>query len=59
MVSFACFSACEIESYGFSKVPGAIVVSANSSAGVGAEVARGQFRLPEGLSMQISTGRFL
>ena len=59
MVSFACFSACEIESYGFSKVPGAIVVSANSSAGVEAEVARGQFRLPEGLSMQISTGRFL
>ena len=29
------------------------------SAGVEAEVSRGQFLLPEGMSLQIPTGRFL
>jgi C-terminal processing protease CtpA/Prc len=58
LVGQACASACEIESYGFSQVPGAIVVGMYPSAGVEAEVSRGQFLLPEGISMQIPTGRF-
>jgi C-terminal processing protease CtpA/Prc len=59
LVGQACASACEIEAYGFSKVPGAIVVGYYPSAGVEAEVARGQFLLPEGMSFQIPTGRFV
>lgn len=58
LVSQACYSACELESYGFSQVPGMIVMGETPSAGVEAEVARGQFLLPEGLSLQIPTGRF-
>jgi C-terminal processing protease CtpA/Prc len=52
-----CYSACEIESYGFSQVPGMIVVGQYPTAGVEAEVARGQFKLPEGIGLQIPTGR--
>ena len=58
LVGQACFSACEIESYGFSQVPGMIVVGQYPTGGVEAEVARGQFELPEGFSLQIPTGRF-
>jgi C-terminal processing protease CtpA/Prc len=58
LVGPACFSACELESYGFSQVPGMTVVGQYPTAGVEAEVARGQFVLPEGFSMQIPTGRF-
>jgi C-terminal processing protease CtpA/Prc len=58
LVGPACFSACEIESYGFSQVPGMIVVGQYPTAGVEAEVARGQFNLPEGFSLQVPTGRF-
>jgi C-terminal processing protease CtpA/Prc len=58
LVSPACASACEIESYGFSQLPNAIVVGMFPSAGVEAEVARGQYELPEGISIQIPTGRF-
>jgi C-terminal processing protease CtpA/Prc len=58
LVSQACASACELEGYGFSQVPGAIVVGTTPSAGVEAEVARGQFMLPEGFSLQVPTGRF-
>jgi hypothetical protein len=58
LVGQACFSACELESYGFSQVPGMTVVGLTPSAGVEAEVARGQFLLPEELSLQIPTGRF-
>lgn len=58
MVDQACASACELEAYGFSKVPGMIVVGQYPSAGVEAEVSRGQFLLPEGMSLQIPTGRF-
>jgi C-terminal processing protease CtpA/Prc len=54
----ACASACEIESYGFSQVPGMIVVGQYPTGGVEAEVARGQFVLPEGMSLQVPTGRF-
>jgi C-terminal processing protease CtpA/Prc len=58
LVGQACYSACELESYGFSQVPDMIVAGETPTAGVEAEVARGQFLLPEGLSLQIPTGRF-
>jgi C-terminal processing protease CtpA/Prc len=58
LVAPTCASACELESYGFSQVPGAIVVGYEPTAGVEAEVARGQFELPEGFSLQVPTGRF-
>jgi C-terminal processing protease CtpA/Prc len=59
LVDLGCFSACELEAYGFSKLPGAIVVGQYPTAGVEAEVARGQFVLPEGIWLQIPTGRFV
>ena len=59
LVGPACASACELEAYAFSQVPGMIVVGQYPSAGVEAEVARGQFLLPEGFSLQIPTGRFV
>lgn len=58
LVGQACASACEIEAYGFSQVPGMMVFGETPSAGVEAEVGRGQFRLPEGISLQAPTGRF-
>lgn len=59
LVGPACSSACELEAYAFSQVPGMIVVGQYPSAGVEAEVARGQFLMPEGFSLQIPTGRFV
>jgi C-terminal processing protease CtpA/Prc len=58
MVDQACASACELEAYSFSQVPGMVVVGQYPSAGVEAEVSRGQFVLPEGMSLQVPTGRF-
>jgi len=58
LVGSTCYSACELESYGFSQVPGMIVVGTTPTAGVEAEVARGQFVMPEDLFLQIPTGRF-
>ncbi len=58
MVDQACASACELEAYSFSKVPGMVVAGQYPSAGVEAEVSRGQFILPEGMSLQVPTGRF-
>jgi len=58
LVGQACYSACEIEAYGFSQVPGMITVGQYPTGGVEAEVARGQFVLPDGFSLQIPTGRF-
>lgn len=57
LVGQACFSACEIEAYGFSQVPGMIVVGQTPTAGVEAETARGQFKLPEDFNLTIPTGR--
>ncbi len=51
LVGQACASACEIEAYGFSQVPGMMVFGETPSAGVEAEVGRGQFSLPEGISL--------
>ncbi len=59
LVSMGCASACELEAYGFSQVPGMMVVGQTPSSGTEAEVARGQFLLPEGMSMQAPTGRFI
>lgn len=59
LVGQACFSACEIEAYGFSQAPGMIVVGEYSTAGTEAEVARGQFLMPEGFFLQAPTGRFV
>src|SRR5271157_73057 len=59
LVGPACFSACELESYGFSQVPGMMVVGQYPTAGAEAEVSRGQFQLPEGISLQIPFGRFV
>jgi len=58
LVDQGCYSACEIEAYGFSQVPGMIVVGQFPTGGVEAEVARGQFQLPDGFFLQIPTGRF-
>ena len=57
LVGQTCASACELESYGFSQVPDMITVGMYPSAGVEAEVARGQFQLPEGFALQVPTGR--
>ena len=59
LVGQACFSACEFESYGFSKVPGVIVIGETPTAGVYAEVSRGQYVLPDGIFLQVPTGRTL
>jgi len=59
LVGPACFSACEIEAYGFSQVPGMIVAGQYSTGGVEAETARGSFNLPEGFSVTVPTGRFI
>jgi len=59
LVGPACFSACEIESYGFSQVPGMVVVGQYPTSGVEAETARGSFNLPEGFSVTVPTGRFI
>lgn len=58
LVDQNCYSACEIEAYGFSQLPGITVIGQYPTAGVEAEVARGQFLLPEGFSFQAPTGRF-
>lgn len=59
LVNKDCASACELEAYGFSKVPGMLVIGQYPTAGVEAEVSRGQFELPAGLSLQVPTGRMV
>lgn len=59
LVDSSCASACEIESYGFSQVPGLQVIGETPTSGTEAEVSRGQFELPEGISVRIPTGRFV
>jgi C-terminal processing protease CtpA/Prc len=59
LVGIACSSACEYEAYGFSQIPGAIVVGHFPTNGIFADVARGQYLLPEGFSAQFSAVRSL
>lgn len=58
LVGRGCYSACELESDGFSKVPGMVVIGETPSAGVEAETARGNFTLPGGIEFTVPTGRF-
>ena len=58
LVSPSCASACEVEAYELSLVPGAIVVGHTPSAGIFADVARGQYKLPAGISLQFPKIRF-
>jgi len=57
LVGLKCASACELEAYGFSKVPGMIVVGQYPTGGIEAEVSRGQIKMPEEMSLQFPTGR--
>ncbi len=57
LVGLNCASACELEAYGFSQVPGMTVVGQYPTSGIEAEVSRGQIKMPEGISMQFPTGR--
>lgn len=59
LVDSACASACEIEAYGFSQVTGLQVIGETPTSGTEAEVSRGQFELPGGISVRIPTGRFV
>lgn len=59
LVDQTCFSACEIEAYAFSQVPGMHVIGHFPTAGVAAEVARGQYKLPEDIMVRVPTGRFV
>lgn len=59
LVDQFCYSACELEAYGLSQVPGMVVMGQFPSAGVEAETARGKFKLPEGISFNIPTGRYI
>ena len=58
LVGLACASACDEEAYSFSQVPGVVVVGQYPTTGIFADVARGQFALPEGMSLQVPTTRF-
>lgn len=57
LVGLHCASACELEAYGFSQVPGMMVIGQYPTGGIEAEVSRGQIKLPENISMQFPTGR--
>jgi C-terminal processing protease CtpA/Prc len=59
LVDQFCFSACEIEAYGISQVPGMRVMGQFPTGGVEGETARGDFKLPDGMSFTVPTGRFL
>ena len=58
LVDQACFSACEVEAYGFSQLPGMMVVGQYPTAGVEGVTTRGHFMLPEGIKLEIPAGRF-
>ena len=59
LVDQYCASACELEAYGFSQVPGVVVMGQHPTAGMEAEVARGEFVLPGDITLVIPTGRFV
>jgi C-terminal processing protease CtpA/Prc len=57
LVGPACASACEFEAFAYSQLPNVTVVGHFPTAGIYADVARGQYRLPEGMSAQFSASR--
>ena len=59
LVGPGCASACEEEAYGFSQVPGMVVVGMYPTLGAYGEVSRGQIVMPEGIYMQVPTGRYV
>jgi C-terminal processing protease CtpA/Prc len=59
LVGLNCASACELEAYGLSQLPGAVVVGQYPSGGIEAEVSKGQIKMPEGINMQFPTGRIV
>jgi C-terminal processing protease CtpA/Prc len=59
LVDQTCYSACEIEAYAFSQIPGMHVVGYFPTAGVEAEVARGEHKMPEDITVRVPTGRFV
>ena len=59
LVGPGCASACEDEAYSFSQVPGMIVVGMFPTQGTMADVGDGQIEMPDGISMQFPTERFL
>lgn len=59
LVGPACASACEDEAYSFSQVPGVTVVGMFPTSGTMADVGDGQIAMPDGISMQFPTERFL
>lgn len=59
LVDQFCYSACELDSYALSQVPGITIIGEYPTAGVEAETARGNFDLPEGISFGVPTGRFV
>jgi C-terminal processing protease CtpA/Prc len=59
LVGPTCYSACEEEAYSFSLVPGMMVVGMYPSNGSFADVGDGQIAMPDGISMQFPTERFL
>jgi C-terminal processing protease CtpA/Prc len=57
LVGPACASACEFEAFAYSQLPNVTVVGHFPTAGIYADVARGMYRLPEGMSAQFSASR--
>lgn len=57
LVSPYCISACEGYAYALTQQDRSIIVGHYPTAGAFGEVARGQYALPENLSMQFPTGR--
>jgi C-terminal processing protease CtpA/Prc len=57
LVGLNCASACELEAYGFSQVPGMLVIGQYPTGGIEAEVSRGQIKMPAEIEMQFPTGR--
>lgn len=58
LVGLGCASACEQEAYSFSQLPNAVVVGQYPSSGIFAGVVPEQYRLPDGLTLQVSITRF-
>lgn len=59
LTGLGCASACEEEAYAFGQLPDAVVVGQYPSSGVFASVVPDQFRLPDGVTLQISIRRYV
>ncbi len=57
LVSPDCISACEFFAYALQYDGRSVVVGSYPTAGAAGEVGRGQYGLPDGISMQFPTGR--